>query len=352
MDGQTGGGAELLWVDFCSCAYRISDSEVTSEFYEFNRYDSLQYSIEAPLPEPLHKKLMCIFRECIVCYMPFVQDPEGFLRDVHHTLLWDEKGGRYAAVIKRRGDGPGEGMFIWLRLDPNGYVFASLLSIPETCEESKKWQIIRKQPGFAFYRASERMLLRQNPNFYKSHKALEGFSDFLKKHKGVHDYLYVNSLGRYRDIVSSPARRRGEETGQKEIAMGFASGHPKHTVIMAQEPTGAGWVLVSLVSRASAERLRAKLSGLKRNSGSIRWKPIDIPYGMMVYMDPGLVFYKVVKLRKPEGDKTAYTFEFKANRSEAYIRFPYIFRSYKKVIDFVERANASRFKTWIKAERK
>jgi hypothetical protein len=346
MDVQTGAGAELLWADFCSCAYEVSGSETPGGLYVFNRYHNRQYNIESPLPEPLHKKLEDIFQQCIVYYMPFVRDPEGFLHDVQHTLLWDGRSGRYAAAVKHRGDGPGEKMFVWLSLEPDGYVFASLLSLPETSEESKKWRIIREPAGIAALRACEGSFLDQNPN---SRKALAEFSLFLTKHKGVRDYLYVNSLGIYQDIVSPPAQTRGEETGQKEIAIGFVSGHPKYTVIVAQEPTGAGWVLVSLVRHARAERLRAKLSGLKRNSGGVRWKPIDVPYGAQIYMDPGVVFYKLIRLRKPEGG-AAYTFEYKSNRSETYVRFPYVFRSREKVIGFVERANAFRLKTWIRAE--
>jgi hypothetical protein len=66
-------------------------------------------------------------------------------------------------------------------------------------------------------------------------------------------------------------------------------------------------------------------------------------------MDPGVVFYKLIRLRKPE-EGAAYTFEYKANRSKTYVRFPYVFRSREKVIGFVERANAFRLKTWIRAE--
>jgi hypothetical protein len=261
-------------------------------------------------------------------------------------------------------------MFVWLRLEPNGYVFVSLLSISENSEESKKWRIIRKPPAAATRRALKELFLEQYQSsrkppavatrcalgglfleqYQSSRKALESFSLFLAKHKGVYDYLYINSLGIYQDIVSPPARTQGEGTGQKEAAMGFISGHPKYTVIVAKEPTGSGWVLVSLVSRASAARLRAKLSGLKKTGGGIRWKPIDVPHRAQICMDSSVVFYKVIKLRKPEGDKAAYTFEFKANRSEAYIRFPHVFRSCKKLIGFVERVNVFRLKKWIRAE--
>jgi hypothetical protein len=352
MDRQNSSGPELLWVDFCSCAYEVSNSETPGGLYEFRRQHNRQYQIEAPLPEPLNKKLGYIFPRCIVYYMPFVQDPKGFLRDVQHTLLWDERCGGYAVVIKHSGDRPGERMFVWLCLKPNGYVFASLLSIPETAEESKKWQIIRVPPipvppGKAGYRTVGGMLLSQNPN---SHKALEAFPAFLAKHKGVCDYLYVNSLGIYQDIIASPAQMRGKGTGPKEIAMGFLSDPKGYTLIMAKEPTGTGWVQVSLTSRAGAARFRAKLSGV--NIGGIRWKQIDVPYGAMVHLDNGVVFYKVAKLRIPGRDQAGYLFQFKANGSKTYIGFPYIFRSYKKVIAFVERANVYRYKMWMRVDKK
>jgi hypothetical protein len=346
--------SELLWVDFCSCAYEVANSETAGGLYMFHRYHNRQYQIEAPLPESLNKKLGYIFPRCIVYYMPFVQDPEGFLHDVQHTLLWDERSGGYAAVIKHRRDGPGERTFVWLCLKPNGYVFASLLSIPETAEESKKWQIIRAPliripAGSALCRTVGGMISSQNPN---SHKALEAFPAFLAKHKGVCDYLYINSLGIYQDMIASPAQMRGKETGPKEIAMGFISDPKGFTLVLAKEPTGTGWLQVSLTSRAGAARLRERLSGLKKNIGGIRWKQIDVPYGVRVHLDNGVVFYKVIKLRKPEGGKAGYMFEFKADRGKAYIRFPYIFHSSKKVIDFVERVNASRAKIWIRAGRK
>jgi hypothetical protein len=346
---------ELLWVDFCSCVYEVANSVTAGGFYVFHRCYNHQYQIESPLPEPLGEKLAYIFPRCIICYMPFVQDPERFLQNVQHTLLWDERSGDYAVVVKHRGDRPEERMFIWLRLKQNGYVFVSLLSIPETAEESKKWQIIRVppiqvSPGGAVYRTAGGMFLGQNPN---SHKALEAFPSFLAKHKGVFDYLYVNSLGLYQGIVVDPAQQRallrGEETGLKEMAMGFITGPNDYISIVAKESTGYGWTFVALVKRAGAARLRAKLSGLKRNMGGIQWKQINVPYGAMITIDKGLVFYKVVKLRKPGGDKAGYMFEFKVNRGTAYIRFPYVFRSYKKLIDFVERGNSSKTKKWIRA---
>lgn len=202
-------------------------------------------------------------------------------------------------------------------------------------------------PGIAIPRIAGEMFLRQTLN---SHKALESFSAFLTEHKGVCDYLYVNSLGIYQDLVVAPSQIRGEETGQKEIAMGFAAGQKDYVSIMAKEPTGLGWMFVSLVKRAGAERLRAKMSGLKSNFGGIRWKQIDIPYKAMTFMDPGVVFYKVAKLRKPGGDKAGYAFDFKANRGKAYIRFPYMFRSYQKLIEFVERGNGTGFKKWMRGE--
>jgi hypothetical protein len=345
MDGHNSWGPELLWVDFCSCGYEVANSEIPGGLYEFQRYHNRQYQIKSPLPEPLHTKLCYIFPQCIVYYLPFVQDSDGFLHDVPHILLWNERSGEYAVVIKNYGDRPGERSFVWLRLKPNGYVFASLLSIPETSEESKKWRVIRAPRGSAVSRTAGGLFLQYYPN---SCKALEAFPVFLANHKGVRDYLHVNSRGIYQDMTASPAQMRGEATGPEKMAMGFLSDPQNHTLIMAQEPTGSGWVTVSLVSQERAERLRAKLSGLKRNSGGIRWKPIDIPYGAMVYMDKGVVFYKVVKLRRPEGDKAGYVFEFKANRSKDYIRFPYIFRSYKKLISFVERANAFRLKMWMR----
>jgi hypothetical protein len=346
--------SELLWVDFCSCAYEVANSKTAGGLYKFNRYHNRQYQIEAPLPEPLNKNLGYICPRCIVYYMPFVQDPAGFLHDVQHTLLWDERSGGYAAVIKHRGDGPGERTFVWLCLKPNGYVFASLLSIPETAEESKKWQIISVPPvpvppGSAVYRTVGGMLSRQNPN---SPKALEGFPAFLAKHKGVCDYLYINSLGIYQDLVASRAQMRGEETGSKEMAMGFLIGPKDYIGIAAKEPTGFGWTFVNLVKRAGAARLRAKLSGLKKNIGGIRWKQIDVPYGAMIHLDNGVVFYKVIKLRIPGRDKAGYMFAFKVNRGTAYIKFPYIFCSSKKVIAFVERGNSSKTKKWIRVSKK
>jgi hypothetical protein len=140
------------------------------------------------------------------------------------------------------------------------------------------------------------------------------------------------------------------ELGPKEIALGFISDPKGYTLILAKEPTGIGWILVSLTSRAGAARFRAKLSGL--NIGGIRWKQIDVPYGAMVHLDNGIVFYKVVKLRIPGRDKAGYVFQFKANRSRTYIGFPYIFSSYKKLINFVERANAFRLKMWVRANKK
>jgi hypothetical protein len=347
MNGHNNSGTELLWVDFCSCGFEVSNSKAAGGLYVFHRNHKRQYHIESNLPEPLHKKLEYIFQRCIVYYMPFVQDPEGFLHDVRHTLLWDERSGGYAAVIKHGG--AGEGNFVWLRLDPNGFVFASLLSVFESAEETKSWQLIRMPPGIAVSLSGGGMGFQRNLN---SLKALGEFPAFLAKHKGLYDYLYANSLGIYQDIVASRAQMRGEETGPKEIAIGFLSEPKKYTVIMAKEATGSGWVSVSLVSHAGAARLRAKVSGFKKNIGGIRWKQIDIPYGAMVYADNKVVFYKVVKLRKPEGGKAGYMFEFRPNGSKAYIRFPYVFRSCRKVINFVERANAFRLKMWVRAGNK
>jgi hypothetical protein len=349
MDGQDSGGAELLWVDFCSCAYEVSNLKTEGALYVFNKYPKRQYHIESPLPEPLHEKLMSVFQQCIVYYMPFVRDPKGFLHDIKHTLLWDERSGEYVLVIKHSKGRPGERMFVWLRLKSNGYVFVSLLSIPETAEEAEKWQIIRDPAVDAVLEAAGGMAFKQNQN---SPKVFEEFSFFLAKHKGVYDYLYVNAMGIYQDIVASPAQMRGEEAGQKEAAMGFLPAPEKGILIMAQEPMGAGWVLMSLVTQASAARLREKLSGLKKNGGGIRWKPIDIPYGAMVFLDKGVVFYKVVELHKPEDNKIGYMFEFKANQSKTYIRFPYIFRSYKKLVNFVERAGLSRPRMWMRIDNK
>jgi hypothetical protein len=332
--------SELVWVDFCSCAYEVSNSESADGLYKFYRHDKDQYHIESPLPEPLNEKLGYVFRQGIVYYMPFVQDPEGFLYDVQHTLFWDERGGGYTAVVKHSGGRPGERMFVWLWLKQNGSVFVSLLSIPETTEESKKWQIVRAPPDIAALRSVGGMVLP------------EAFSAFLAKHKGMCDYLYVNSLGIYQGIVVDPAQKRaqkrGEETGAKEMAMGFVYDPKGFTLILAKEPTGPGWLQVSLTNRAGAARLRTKLSGLKRNIGGVRWKQIDVPYGVRIPIDKGLVFYRIVKLRRPGGGKAGYTFAFKANRGKEYIRFPYVFRSSKKVIDFVERANVFRFKMWMR----
>jgi hypothetical protein len=347
MNGHNSIGTALLWVDFCSCAYEAANSPAAGGVYVFRRHRNRQYRIESPLPEPLRTKLEHIFRQCVVCYLPFVQDPEGFLHDVQHTLLWDERSGEYAAAIKHRG--PEERSFVWLRLKPNGFVFASLLSIAETAEESKKWRLVRVPPGLAVLPSGGGMGLQRNLN---SHRALEEFPAFLAKHRGLRDYLYVNSLGIYQDIVASPAQTRGETAGPREAALGFVSDRKGHVVILAKESTGHGWTLVSVVSRASAGRLRARLSGPRKNSGGIRWKPIDVPYGAMVYMDDKIVFYKVIKLLKPGGGRAGYMFEFRPNGGKAYIRFPYVFRSCKKMIDFAERANAFRLKMWIRAGNK
>jgi hypothetical protein len=150
MDGQNNRGPELLWVDFCSCAYEVSNSETAGGLYEFNRYHNRQYEIEAPLPEPLRAKLGDILPQGLVYYMPFVQDPEGFLHDMQHTLFWNEGSGEYAVVIKHHRDRPGERKFVWLRLKPNGYVFVSLLSIPETAEESKTGRLSVCRPASPF----------------------------------------------------------------------------------------------------------------------------------------------------------------------------------------------------------
>jgi hypothetical protein len=249
-------------------------------------------------------------------------------------------------MITHGGDRPGERTFVWLRLDPNGYVFASLLSVFESAEEIKSWQLVRMPPGIVVFPIRGGMGFQHNLN---SRKALGEFPAFLAKHKGLYDYLYANSLGIYHDVIASPAQMRGEETGPKEIAMGFLSEPKKYTVIMAKEPTGNGWVSVSLVSHAGAARLRAKLSGLKKNSGGIRWKQIDIPYGAMVYTDNKVVFYKIVKLCKPGSSRVGYVFEFRPNGARAYIRFPYVFRSGKKAVEFVERANMFRLKMWVRA---
>jgi hypothetical protein len=348
MNGHNSSGSELLWVDFCSCAYEVSNSDAAGGLYEFHRYHNRQYQIESPLSEPLHKKLEYIFPQCIVYYMPFVQDPEGFLHDVPHALLWDERTDGYAVVIKHSGGEPGERMLAWLCLKPNGYVFASLLSIPETTEESKNWQIIRApSSGFAS-RAAEEMFFKQNLNFYT---VLEAFPSFLTKLKGVYNYLYANSLGIYQDIIASPEQMRENETGSKEIAIGFLSNLNGYTLIMAKETTGNGWTKFLLTNHAGAARLQAKLSRLNQNIGGIKWKQIDIPYGIRVHIDDGVVFYNVKKLHKPEKDKTSYMFEFRLNRSKAYIRFPYVFRSYKKIIDFIKRAKALGSNLWIRAGR-
>jgi hypothetical protein len=340
MDRQNSGGAELLWADFCSCAYEVSNSGTAGGLYLFNRYFNRQYSIESPLPEPLGEKLSLILQGCLVYYMPFVQNPEGFLHDVRHTLLWDERGGGYAAAVKHGGDGPEGRMFVWLRLKPDGYVFVSLLSVSETSEESKKWHIIRAPSGVA-----GEMFLSRNPN---SREALAAFPAFLAKHKGMYDYLYVNSLGIYRDIVSPPPRLPIEETGTREAAMGFLYANDGRVFILVKEPAGDGWVSVSFTGKTAAAKFRAKLSAAGKNFWGVRWKQIDIPYGAMIYLDKGIVFYKVVKLRKPRGEKAGYMFEFRLNGGKAYIRFPHIFRSSKKLIDFVERANTFKYKKWMR----
>jgi hypothetical protein len=186
--------------------------------------------------------------------------------------------------------------------------------------------------------------------------ALAGFPAFLAKHKGTYDYLYVNSLGIYHNIVAAPAQMRGEEAGPREIAIGFlfgadVSGKKSHSIIAVKEPTGNGWIIVSLVSQAAATRFRAKLSAHKNNIGGIRWKQIDVPYGAMFFVDKGIVFYKVVKLLKPGGDKAGYMLEFRANQSKEYIRFPHVFRSGKKLICFAERVNGYGDKLWIREGR-
>jgi hypothetical protein len=348
---QSLSGSELVWVDFSSCAYEVTNSTVAGGLYKYKGFPKRQYALESALPEPLAQKLSHIFPQCIVYYIPFVQDPEGFLHDIPHTLLWDERKDVYAVVIGHRGTE--ERSFVWLRLKPDGYVFASLLSFPETDEELKKWRVIRMPLAIAAFMIAGKRVVQEYPN---SSEALAGFSAFLAKHKGAYDYLYVNSLGIYHDIVASPAQMRGEEAGPREIAMGFlssknASGNKSYTMIAVKEPTGNGWIIVSLVSQAAATRFRAKLSARNNNIGGIRWKQIDVPYGAMFYIDKGIVFYKVVKLLKPGRDKAGYMLDFRANKSKEYIRFPHVFRSSRKLVDFAERVNGYRHKIWMREGR-
>jgi hypothetical protein len=290
--------------------------------------------------------------------MPFVQDPEGFLRDVRHTLLWDEQGGRYAAVIKHR-EKTEEKNFVWLRLDPDGCVFVSLLSLAETEAESTKWQILSRPPDVAAFMSAVGMSFQQDLNF--SH-AFVAFPSFLAKNKSVYDFLYTNALGIYQEIVVSPEQRRAQEAARKageevpgtaprEVAMGFLYDNDNHALILVKEATGNGWVNVSFISKTAAAKFRAKLSAAKENLWGIRWKQIDVPYGMGIYVDKGIVFYKVVKVSagKTEGVKTAgYMLEFRTNGGSGYIRFPHIFNSTEKLLNFIEKANGYRLKMWVR----
>jgi hypothetical protein len=197
----------MFMIDFSACAYKSLDPAVKDG--EFSLVSGqLEFSIKSKLPGALHEKLAFQFQECLPVYLEFVSDPSRFLRVQLHTCLADrQSGSSYAIFIRRDAD-----RFWWIVLKPRGQVFVAQLDIPASEREIKNWTYITELPMGKIPPATEAAPFRPKA---LSAEAYAAFLQFLTDHKGHYEFLYKNSMDRYKNLImrQSNAPKRAEING-------------------------------------------------------------------------------------------------------------------------------------------
>jgi hypothetical protein len=184
----------MLMIDFSACVYESSDGAMKEGKFLYHG-GKAGFSLKSDLSGPGYEKLVFQFKQCIGSYLSFMRDPSRFLRVTPYFCLFDKQSGSYATLWSA-----GNERLFWLTLKPTGQALMSCVAVDEAEREVKKWAFITKPPESA----AAANYTDGNPFMPQavSFEAFGAFLLFLTRQKGRYEFLFKNSMDRYRDVVT------------------------------------------------------------------------------------------------------------------------------------------------------